>query len=59
MVGASSNAAAVVSLSGAPACDRRSAGMIAAGCKPCGVQSGSTVTVEDALGTQTTIVLRT
>lgn len=38
-------------------CDQRSAGMISDGCNPCGLQQGATVTVTDALGTQTTIVL--
>lgn len=39
-------------------CDARTAGMISNGCNPCGLQAGATVTVTDALGTQTTIVLR-
>lgn len=39
-------------------CDKRTAGMISNGCNPCGAQGGSSVTVTDALGTQTTIVMR-
>lgn len=39
-------------------CDRRDAAMIADGCNPCGLQAGSTVTVTDSVGTQTTVVLR-
>lgn len=39
-------------------CDLRSAGMISAGCEPCGVQAGATVTVTDALGVQVTVILR-
>lgn len=39
-------------------CDKRTATMISNGCTPCGLQAGATVTVTDALGTQTTIVLR-
>lgn len=42
----------------ASAVDIRTAGMIAAGCNPCGVQAGATVTVTDSLGVQTTVVLR-
>ena len=38
--------------------DRRSAGMIAAGCVPCGLSEGNTVTVTDAVGTQVTIILK-
>lgn len=38
-------------------CDARSGAMIAAGCNPCGVQAGATVTVTDALGVAYTIVL--
>lgn len=41
--------------------DLRTAGMISAGCVPCGLiasGSGSTVTVTDSIGTQTTIVLK-
>lgn len=40
------------------ACDARTAGMISNGCNPCGVQAGATVSVTDALGTVTTVVLR-
>ena len=43
---------------GSDACDSRSAGMISAGCAPCGLQSGSTVTVTDSIGVQTTIIVR-
>jgi hypothetical protein len=39
-------------------CDMRSGAMITAGCNPCGLQGGSTVTVTDALGTQATIILQ-
>ena len=39
-------------------CDNRSAGMISAGCNPCGLQSGVTVTVTDANGVSVTIILR-
>jgi len=39
-------------------CDKRTALMISGGCSPCGLQSGSTVTVTDALGTQVTIILK-
>ena len=38
--------------------DTRTAPMIAAGCNPCGLQSGSTVSVTDSMGTVTTIILR-
>ncbi len=38
-------------------CDQRSAPMISAGCNPCGVQAGATVTVTDAAGVSTTVVL--
>lgn len=38
-------------------CDARSAAMIAAGCNPCGVHAGSTVSVTDALGVVYTLVL--
>lgn len=38
--------------------DVRTAPMIAAGCVPCGVSHGATVTVTDSIGTQTTIILR-
>ena len=38
--------------------DRRTAGMIAAGCSPCGLNAGATVTVTDSQGTAVTIVLR-
>jgi len=40
-----------------PPIDTRSGAMISSGCVPCRLNSGSTVTVTDALGTQTTIVL--
>lgn len=40
-------------------CDARSGAMISAGCSPCGVAAGgATVTVTDALGVQTTIILK-
>lgn len=39
-------------------CDKRSAQMITDGCNPCGLQSGATVSVTDALGTVATIILR-
>ena len=39
-------------------CDNRTAPMIAAGCAPCGLQAGSTVSVTDSMGTVTTIILR-
>lgn len=38
--------------------DTRTGAMIAAGCVPCGLNEGATVTVTDVLGTQTTVVLR-
>jgi hypothetical protein len=38
--------------------DRRSGGMISAGCNPCGTSNGSTVTVTDAFGTSVTIVIK-
>ena len=38
--------------------DNRTAPMISAGCTPCGVNAGSTVTVTDALGTNVTIIVR-
>lgn len=38
-------------------CDARTAPMIAAGCTPCGVQAGATVTVTDATGAQVTVVM--
>lgn len=39
-------------------CDVRSAGMISAGCNPCGVQSGSVVTVTDAAGVSVSVTLK-
>ena len=39
-------------------CDVRTAPMIAAGCNPCGLQQGATVSVTDSLGTVATIILR-
>ena len=39
-------------------CDGRTAPMIAAGCVPCGVNSGATVTVTDAVGVAVTVILR-
>lgn len=39
-------------------CDARSAGMIAAGCTPCGVSAGSTVSVTDSLGAVFTKILK-
>ena len=38
--------------------DRRTAGMIAAGCVPCGLSAGDTVSVTDAAGVVATIILR-
>ena len=38
--------------------DRRTAGMIAAGCVPCGLSADTTVSVTDAAGVVTTIVLK-
>src|SRR5574337_230736 len=39
-------------------CDARTPAMISAGCNPCGIAAaGATVTVTDALGTSTTIIL--
>jgi len=38
--------------------DRRTAPMIAAGCTPCSVSEGSTVTVTDAAGASVTIILK-
>jgi len=37
--------------------DRRTAPMIAAGCTPCGLSGGNTVSVTDSVGTVTTIIL--
>lgn len=39
-------------------CDQRTAPMIAAGCNPCGLQVGSTVTVTDQIGATVTLILR-
>lgn len=39
-------------------CDMRTAPMISAGCNPCGLQNGSTVSVTDSLGTVATIILK-
>lgn len=39
-------------------CDKRTAGMVSAGCEPCGLKAGSTVSVTDSLGTVTTIILK-
>lgn len=39
-------------------CDVRTAPMISAGCNPCGLQNGATVSVTDALGTVATIILK-
>lgn len=44
--------------SGGTTCDSRTATMISNGCSPCGLNAGATVSVTDALGTVTTIVLR-
>lgn len=41
-----------------PAVDIRTAPMIAAGCNPCGVQTGTVITVTDATGNSTTITIR-
>jgi hypothetical protein len=38
-------------------CDKRTAGMISAGCVPCGLTVGNTVTVTDALGTSVSIII--
>lgn len=38
--------------------DLRTAGMISDGCEPCGLQAGATVSVTDAAGVVTTVVLR-
>jgi hypothetical protein len=44
---------------GKTACDKRSAGMVSAGCNPCGMStSGTTVTVTDAVGTAVTITIK-
>jgi hypothetical protein len=45
-------------LKGGTVCDKRSGAMVSAGCNPCGLQSGSTVTVTDSLGVSVTIILR-
>ena len=48
-----------LSLDGAGAvCDMRSAGMISAGCTPCGLQADVVITVTDATGNSTTITVR-
>lgn len=39
-------------------CDKRTVPMISAGCNPCGLQNGSTVSVTDSIGTVATIILR-
>lgn len=39
-------------------CDVRTAGMISAGCNPCGVQSGAVITVTDAAGVSVSITVR-
>ena len=39
-------------------CDQRTAPMIAAGCNPCGVHAGATVSVTDSIGTVVTAILR-
>lgn len=38
--------------------DRRSAGMISAGCTPCGLETGSVITATDAAGTSVAITLQ-
>ena len=39
-------------------CDVRTAPMVAAGCNPCGLNEGATVSVTDAAGTVVTIILK-
>jgi len=39
-------------------CDARTAGMISAGCKPCGLNIGATVTVTDSVGKSATKIMR-
>lgn len=39
-------------------CDVRTAGMISAGCNPCGVQSGAVITVTDAAGVSVSVTLK-
>ena len=56
-VGCNSCACAVLAASGA-ICDVRTAPMISNGCAPCGLQSGSTVTVTDDTGASVSIVLK-
>jgi len=48
----------VLSVDKAFCTDERTGPMIAAGCVPCGLSAGATVTVTDSLGTQATIILR-
>lgn len=43
---------------GTTVCDKRTAGMVSNGCNPCGVQSGTVVTVTDAAGNSTTITIK-
>jgi len=38
--------------------DKRTAPMIAAGCVPCGLSDGNTVSVTDSLGTVTTVIMK-
>lgn len=53
-----SAAALLTPVTGGTVCDKRTAPMISAGCVPCGLNAGSTVSVTDAVGTVVTIVLR-
>ena len=39
-------------------CDVRTAGMISAGCRPCGVQSGDVITVTDSTGVSVSITVK-
>jgi len=56
--GSGCNGATCASLTaGGSLCDKRSAGMISGGCTPCGLETGSTVSVTDALGTVATVIL--
>lgn len=39
-------------------CDKRTAGMISSNCVPCGLSAGATVSVTDAAGVTTTVILK-
>jgi hypothetical protein len=45
-------------ISGGTMCDKRTAGMITNGCTPCGLQSGSVITVTDAAGVSVSVTVK-